>query len=65
MSREVTVDRDLCMGSGHCSFYAPQTFDLDDVGVALVLDPDGDADDAVEMATRGCPTRAISVSSSD
>ena len=25
----ITVDRERCMGSGLCSFYAPNSFDLD------------------------------------
>ena len=31
------------MGSGNCSFWAPGVFDLDDDGIAIVLDPAGAA----------------------
>ena len=39
MALEIQIDRDACMGSGNCSFWAPGVFDLDDDGIAIVLDP--------------------------
>jgi ferredoxin len=33
---EVEIDREACMGSGNCMFWAPDVFDLDDDGVAVV-----------------------------
>lgn len=59
---EITVDRSTCMGSGNCQFWAPHVFDLDDEGIATVVDPAGDPEDKVVLAARGCPTQAISVS---
>ncbi|GAA2705971.1 ferredoxin [Actinoplanes palleronii] len=56
---EITVDRDRCMGSGQCTFYAPNTFDLDDIDVAIVVDAHGDSDDKIDMAITVCPTRSI------
>ncbi len=56
---DVSVDRDRCMGSGQCTFYAPQTFDLDEDSIAYVIDPHGDTDDKITMAIDVCPTRAI------
>jgi ferredoxin len=47
------------MGSGQCTFYAPNTFDLDDMSIAIVTDEHGDSDDKVEMAISVCPTRSI------
>ncbi|MCU1449268.1 MAG: ferredoxin [Acidimicrobiales bacterium] len=60
---KIEIDREKCMGSGNCSFWAPATFDLDDEGVAIVVDPAGDGDDGdkVVLAAQGCPTQAISV----
>jgi ferredoxin len=55
----ITIDRERCMGSGNCSFMAPDTFDLDDDMKAVVIDPDGDGVDAVALAADGCPTKAI------
>lgn len=60
-NREIHVDRDLCMGSGQCLWYAPNTFDQDDNTVAVVIDQHGDPDDKVQTAISSCPTRAISI----
>ena len=61
MSLEISIDREKCMGSGNCSFWAPSTFDLDDDGVAIVVDAEGDSEEKVVLAAQGCPTQAISV----
>ena len=61
MAVEINIDREKCMGSGNCSFWAPATFDLDDEGVAIVIDPEGDPDEKVVLAAQGCPTQAIEV----
>ena len=37
---DITIDREACMGSGNCSFWAPGVFDLDDDGIAIVARPD-------------------------
>ncbi|MFT4235972.1 MAG: ferredoxin [Microbacterium sp.] len=55
----LTIDRDRCMGSGQCTFYAPGTFDLDDDSIATVIDDQGDEDAKIQMAIDVCPTRAI------
>ena len=59
--REIRVDRTLCMGSGQCSWYAPNTFDQDDETIAIVIDPQGDPEDAIKNAVDSCPTRALSI----
>ena len=61
MALEIQIDRDACMGSGNCSFWAPGVFDLDDDGIAIVIDPSGAPDDKIVLAAQGCPTQAISV----
>ncbi len=58
---EISIDREVCMGSGNCSFWAPGVFDLDDDGVAIVIDPDGAPEDKIVLAAQGCPTQAISL----
>ncbi len=60
-AREIRIDRLRCIGSGNCGFWAPATFDLDEDGVAVVVNPDGDDDQRILNAARGCPTRAIEV----
>jgi len=58
---EIAVDREKCMGSGNCAYWAPQVFDLDDDGLAIVVgDPSG-GEDRVQLAARNCPTEAITV----
>lgn len=62
------VDRDLCIGSGNCVFFAPAVFQLDDEGISTVGGgPDSAAaaeemsDEQVETVVSQCPTGAISV----
>ena len=62
MALEITIDREVCMGSGNCSFWAPGVFDLDDDGVAVVVDLDAAPEDKVILAAQGCPTQAIRIS---
>ena len=59
--REIRVDRTLCMGSGQCCWYAPNTFDQDDETIAIVTDPSGDPLEAIQNAAECCPTQAISI----
>ena len=49
------------MGSGNCSFWAPGVFDLDDDGIAIVVDPEGAPEEKIVLAAHGCPTQAIKV----
>lgn len=63
--RAIRIDRERCMGSGNCGFWAPATFDLDDDGIAVVIDPEGDDEAKIHNAARGCPTSAIEVASAD
>ena len=55
----ITVDRELCMGSGMCTVYAPGTFVQDEHTKAIVTDPTGDPLDAIRNAVEACPTRAL------
>ena len=47
------------MGSGNCSFWAPGVFDLDDEGVAVVIDATAAPEEKIILAKQGCPTQAI------
>ena len=55
----ITVDRQLCTGSGVCIVFAPATFGHDDETKAIVLDPVGDPVGDLRAAAEGCPTGAI------
>ena len=56
---EISIDRELCLGSGMCIVYAPNTFAHDDQAKAIVINPEGDSIDAIRTAASGCPTSAI------
>ncbi len=61
MSRRIVIDRERCIGSGNCCFYAPATFDLDEELKSVLLDPEGDDPGDVDAAVEGCPVHAISI----
>jgi ferredoxin len=58
---DVRIDRDRCMGSGNCVFWAPATFDLSDDGHAVVLDAAATDEERLRAAAQGCPVGAISL----
>lgn len=60
----ITVDPDVCFGSGECVLAAPQTFDISDDGVAFVR-PDAVRPDpsALQSIADNCPSRAIRLES--
>ena len=58
---KVTVDRELCMGSGMCILYAPGTFAHDDQAKATVLEPSTDDPETVRIAQGACPVAAITI----
>ena len=57
----IEIDREKCMGSGNCGFWAPGVFDLDDEGIAIVVDPNAAPEEKILLAAEGCPTQAITV----
>jgi ferredoxin len=61
----VVVDRDKCIGSGNCVYWAPGSFELDDDGTSVPADPgshpSAEVLEALQVAADGCPTRAITV----
>jgi ferredoxin len=63
MALEVSVDPDLCIGSGDCVRTLPTAFVLDDaLGVSVPTSNAADADpDLLVRAARSCPTQAIVV----
>ncbi len=61
MGLEVELDRDVCMGSGNCMAEAPDAFDLDDDGIAFVIDPAAVSEDTIVTIARKCPSQAITV----
>ncbi len=54
------VDPDLCTGCELCLDAAPNTFEMSDDGISVVVDPTGDDEDAIQEAIDNCPVEAIS-----
>ncbi len=65
MVLRIVIDRDRCVGSGNCLYWAPGTFDLGDDGISVVVDPAGDDEERIRVAAEGCPTRAITIDGGD
>jgi len=65
MSLEVSIDRDVCMGSGNCVYEAPGAFDLDEDGIAFVVDPGAVSEDTLVAVGKRCPSHAITVQRRD
>ncbi|GAA5156563.1 hypothetical protein GCM10023321_32480 [Pseudonocardia eucalypti] len=59
----VSIDGAKCQGHGRCALIAPEVFDVDDLGMGLVLvdevPPAAEAD--VDEAVLTCPENAIHV----
>jgi ferredoxin len=57
----VTIDRDRCMGSGNCAYWASDVFDVADDMVAVVVGDPAANRERVLVAAEHCPTGAITV----
>ncbi|MEV5241236.1 ferredoxin [Streptomyces cinnamoneus] len=58
----ISIDSDVCIGSGMCALTAPDVFTQDDDGFGVVLPgkEDGAGNPLVKEAVRGCPVQAVS-----
>ncbi len=61
MAVEVQVHRGRCIGSKSCINAAPGAFELDEVGVAAVRQPNTEPVETLVEAAECCPTGAITV----
>ncbi len=72
MALKVKVDRELCIGAASCVAVAPNTFELDSEGKAVIKKKDGvmtsglvsyseinDNETNILNAAKSCPTNAI------
>jgi ferredoxin len=60
---KVSVDADVCYGSGECAFRAPAVFGFED-GYGFVLpgrEESGDDDELVRDIAERCPSQAIRI----
>ncbi len=58
----VEIDRERCMGSGNCIYWAAKVFDIGDDMVAVVIGDPDEHRERVELAAEHCPTNAITTS---
>jgi len=57
----IVIDRDLCVGFGDCVEEAPDAFDLDEDGIAVLTNPEAASRSRVLDACATCPVDAITV----
>lgn len=67
MSIDVTVNPDLCIGSGDCVRILPTAFQIDEEeNVSVPLDGAGDQDpERLKLAAFTCPTQSIRLVAED
>ncbi|MCB1286930.1 MAG: ferredoxin [Mycobacterium sp.] len=56
---EVSVDPEICMGSGTCIAVAPELFEIGEDGTARPRQPFVEAGQQLNMAVNRCPAGAI------
>jgi ferredoxin len=55
----IEIDREACVGDGLCVDEAPETFEMDDEDIAVVINPEGDDPEDILGAAEACPSDAI------
>lgn len=59
MGYKIVVDRVKCQGIGACVSAAPDVFEIDNEGKAVVINAEGNDDDTILEAAESCPLEAI------
>jgi ferredoxin len=59
--KSIVVDREKCISAGSCVAVAPEVFELDGEGKAVVKNATGDSDEMILDAAKACPTLAITL----
>jgi ferredoxin len=54
----VVIDEKLCIGSSNCMEEAPDAYEVDDRGIAVLVRPPA-SDEALLNGARACPVDAI------
>lgn len=65
MAYKIVVDRDKCQGIGACVGAAPDVFELDKEGKAIVIKADGADEETILLAAEACPLEAITLFGED
>lgn len=63
--KSIVVDREKCISAGSCVAVAPEVFELDGEGKAVVKNATGDSDEMIIDAAKACPTLAITIIGED
>ena len=61
MGCRIVVDREKCQGIGACVGAAPDVFEIDKEGKAIVINAEGADDETIVLAAEACPVEAITV----
>ncbi len=61
MTMRIVVDRQKCQGIGACVGAAPDVFEVDAEGKAVVIDAEGADSDTILLAAEACPLEAITI----
>ena len=58
---KIKIIRDKCISAATCVAIAPDTFELDDEGIVIEKNPEGDDEQTIIDAAKSCPTQAIEI----
>ena len=61
---KINYDRDACQGHNRCYLLAPEVFDVDDEGYAILLiegDVPPELEDKARLSADNCPEYAITI----
>ncbi len=61
MPYQITIDRELCIGTAECVGIAPEVFELGEDNISVVVDPEGTDEETILDAARACPVDAITL----
>ncbi len=56
---KIEIKRDKCISVASCVALASNTFELDDEGIAIVKNKDGNTREEIIIAAQSCPVEAI------
>ena len=63
--KSIVVDREKCISAASCVAVAPEVFELDSEGKAIVKTGSATPDQTIIDAAKACPTLAITIISED
>lgn len=62
---KIKVERNLCISVASCVQADPESFELDDEGIAVVKNPHSNDKEKILQAAKSCPVNAIIVYDDD